>query len=163
MRYQKTTGKGSITSLKYAVLLFTVPLFIASVLIPVLMNQLLDLSIVQNAPLAKTIATTVIQYSQFLDGVVLISFAAITGRIMIKSFRTNMHPIFGIVGLIALPGLAILLGQASNIAGVFTQLSMVQSSVNNFPGSYFLMQNLPQIGTAMAILILIVMVGINRR
>jgi hypothetical protein len=74
-----------------------------------------------------------------------------------------MHPIFGIVGLIALPGLAILLGQASNIAGVFTQLSMVQSSVNNFPGSYFLMQNLPQIGTAMAILILIVMVGINRR
>ena len=112
MRYQQPTAKGSITSLKYAVLLFTVPLFIASVLIAVLMNQLLGLSIVQNAPLAKTIATTVIQYSQFLDGVVLIAFAAITGRIMIKSFRTNMHPIFGIVGLIALPGLAIQLGQA---------------------------------------------------
>jgi len=157
------TRKGSIISLEYAVILFIIPLFISAVLVTVLMTFMLDLSIVQQYPFPVKLANTVIQYSKFLDGVVLLAFSAIVARIMIKSSQINMHPIFGIVGLIGLPALVIALAQASNIAAVFTQLDLVSQAVNKFPGSFFLMKNLPEIGAAMAILVLIVMVGVRTR
>jgi hypothetical protein len=157
------TRKGSISSLEIAVLVVIIPLFISAVLVTVLMTFMLDLSIVQAYPFPQKLAHTVINYSKFLDGVVLIAFAALVGRIFLKSFKINMHPLFGIVGLIALPGLVIVLAQASNIVAVFTQLNLVQQAVNKFPASYAFFKNLPEIGAVMALLILIVMVGVNRR
>lgn len=155
--------KGSIKSLEIAVLIVIIPLFIAAVMISVLMGFLSDLAIIQAYSFPQQMIQTVLSYQAFLDGVVLLAFAAIVGRIFVKSFRINMHPVLGVVGILALPALVITLAQASNIVGVFANLSIVGSSVNQFPASFTLFQNLPLVGSAMALLILIVMVGVGRR
>lgn len=155
--------KGSIKSLEIAVLILIIPLFISAVMVSVLMGFLQDLSIVQAYAFPQALIKQVLAYAGFLDGVVLVAFAAIVGRIFIKSFQISMHPVLGVVGLLALPVLAITLAQASNIVGVFTDLSIVGTAVNDFPASFALFQNLPLAGSAMALLILIVMVGVNRR
>ncbi|MFB6193046.1 MAG: hypothetical protein ABEK00_02245, partial [Candidatus Nanohaloarchaea archaeon] len=158
MQVTKKKRRGSIKSLEIAALIFTIPLFISAVLITVLMTFMLDLSIVQQYPFPVKLAKTVISYSKYLDGVVLLAWTAIVGKIMLRSFRTNMHPIYGVLGLLSLPGLTIVLGQASNVVAVFTQLDLVSQAVNKFPGSFYLLKNLPLIGVTLAILILIVMV-----
>lgn len=149
----------SLKSMEVILMVVITPLFIASVLVSVLMEQLMALSIVNQYALPVKLATTVQGYAGALDAIVLVAFVALIGRILLQSFQINMHPIFGIVGLIGLPAIVIVSGQISNVAGVFTELEIVGSAVNSFPASYAFFQNLPSIAAVMGLLILIVMVG----
>jgi len=157
-----TRRKGSIQSLEVILLIVITPLFMASVLVNVLMEKMLDLTIVNKYSFPVEMAHTVQGYSGALDAIVLVAFTALVGRILLRSFQINMHPIFGIVGLLGLPVLVIVAAQVSNVAGVFTNLSLVQSAVNHFPASYAFFQNLPKIAAVIGLIILIVMVGTGK-
>lgn len=154
--------KGSLQSLEVIMLIVITPLFFASVLTHVLMDQLLSLTIVSSHSLPVTLATTVQSYAGALDAIVLVAFVALLGRILLRSFQLNIHPLFGIVGLLGLPALVIVSAQVANVTGVFTELKLVQGSINAFPASFTFFQNLPNIAAVAGLIILIVMVGTGK-
>lgn len=149
----------SLKSIEIVLMIVITPLFIASVMVHVLMDKLLALTIVNQYAFPVTLAKTVQGYSTALDAIVIVAFTALVGRILLRSFQLNMHPVFGVIGLIGLSAIVIVTAQISNIAGVFTELSLVQSSVNDFALSFAFFQNLPAIASVVGLFVLIVAVG----
>lgn len=94
-----------------------------------------------------------------LDRVILLIFATLIGRLTIQSFRTDIHPIWGVAGLFSIPVLLAIAAFGSNTIAMFTSIEFLQTSVNAFPLSYTFFQNTPTIVGWIVVFILFVMIG----
>jgi len=94
-----------------------------------------------------------------LDRVIFLIFAILVGRLTLQSFRTNIHPIYGLVGLFSLPPLMLMAAFGSNIVGTFTNVEVLSQSVNQFPLTYTFFENSPTIIGWIAVIILLIMIG----
>jgi len=97
------------------------------------------------------------------DFIALFSFGILFGAVIIRSYRLNTHPVYGIVGLLGIPVVVIATGYASNIVAIFTQFEVLGEALNQFNYIILFVQNSPLIIGAASVLVLLVMVGGGRR
>lgn len=153
-----------IKSLGIIALYLMVPLFMASVLVYYVVSFIGGLGIISTlAPQGMTWGSEYIQYIQFLvgqfDKIILLIYAVLVGRLSIQSFRTDIHPIYGLVGLFSIPALIFLTGFTSNIIGTFTGIGILSEAANQFTLSFTFFQNLPSIVGWTAVFIIMIMIG----
>lgn len=139
------------------------------VLLPMFMVSVLGNKILQmieklaTGIFAGSLSNAVIGAAQnailFNDLLIIFIFTLFVGRILLKSFTSQLHPVFGIVGLFALPVVVYVVAMFSNALSVFTDIGFLQSSVNDFGLSYQLFSNSPLIASVVGVVTVLVMIG----
>jgi len=158
------TVTNDIKSLGIITVYLIVPLFMISVITMYFINFISGLGLFTMLGPAtgnwgpEYVATITSLVAQ-LDRVIFLIFAVLVGKLTIQSFRTNIHPIYGLVGLFSLPALLVMAAFGSNVVGTFTSIEIFQSSVNEFPITYTFFENSPTIVGWIAVFILFVMIG----
>lgn len=153
-----------IKSIGIVAIYVLVPLFLVSVISHYTVGFIASLGIVELiAPATGNWGAEYFTYAQGLisqlDKVMLLIFATLIGRLTLQSFRTDMHPIYGIAGLFSIPVLLFIAAFGSNIIGMFTSIEFLQTSVNAFPLTYTFFENTPTIVGWIAVFIIFVMIG----
>lgn len=153
-----------IQSLGIITVYLVVPLFMISVITMYFITFIADLGLFTLlGPTAgnwgPSFIQTIIGLVSQLDRVIFLIFAILVARLTLQSFRTNIHPIYGLVGLFSLPVLLLMTAFGSNIIGMFTNVEVLESSVNQFPLIYTFFQNSPTIIGWTAVFILMIMIG----
>lgn len=153
-----------IKSIGIIVIYLLVPLFMVSVLTYTVIDFIGGLGLFAmlgpaNMSWGQEYLALIKTFVTQLDTVILLIFATLIGRLTIQSFRTDMHPIYGIVGLFSIPVLIFLSGFGSNIIAIFTDIEILAAASNQFTYSYTFFQNTPAIVGWIAVFILLVMIG----
>jgi len=147
----------SLRSIPILILLAMIPLFISSVIVYYIVTVLSGMPIVTG--FASTYLTSLQAFIATLDTIIIFTFAAGIGGIILRSFRITAHPIFAIVGLIGLPILLYTVAMTSNIYSQFTQIQILSTALNQFPLTAAFFNNSVLITAAVAILIIFVIIG----
>jgi len=134
-----------------------IPLFISSVIVYYIVTVLSGMPIVTG--FASSYLTILQAFIATLDTIIIFTFAAGIGGIILRSFRITAHPIFAIVGLIGLPILLYTVAMTSNIYSQFTQIQILSTALNQFPLTAAFFNNSVLITAAVAILIIFVIIG----
>lgn len=147
----------SLRSIPILILLAMIPLFISSVIVYYIVSVLSGMPIVTG--FASTYLSTLQGFIATLDSIIIFTFAAGIGGIILRSFRITAHPIFAIVGLIGLPILLYTVAMTSNIYSQFTQISILTNALNQYPLTAAFFNNSVLITAAVAILIIFIIIG----
>lgn len=136
------------------------PMFIISVLGNKILEMIEGLA---TGIFAGSLSNSVIGAAQnailFNDVLIVFVFTLFVGRILLKSFTSQLHPVFGIVGLFALPVVIYVVAMFSNTLTVFTDIGFLQSSINDYNLSYQLFSNSPLIASVIGVVTVLVMIG----
>lgn len=147
----------SLRSIPILILLAMIPLFISSVIVYYIVSVLSGMPIVTG--FASSYLSTLQGFIATLDSIIIFTFAAGIGGIILRSFRITAHPIFAIVGLIGLPILLYTVAMTSNIYSQFTQISILTNALNQYPLTAAFFNNSVLITASVAILIIFIIIG----
>lgn len=153
-----------IKSVAIIVLFVLAPMFMFSVLSYFIVDFISGLGLIQLfSPAGSNFGVEYVAYLKSmigkLDILMLLIVSILIARLTIQSFRTDMHPIYGVVGLLSLPLIITVAGFGSNVIGFFTGLEFIQGAANQFSYTYTFFQNAPAITGWIAVFILFVMIG----
>lgn len=151
------TTTNSLKSIPIIIGFLVLPLFVAGILSYYIITLLegTGLAVGFAVPFLNTIKNIVTVF----DEIAIFAFTVSFGAVILRSFRLNISPIFGAIGLLLLPIIVYAAAFTSNIAGFFTSITFLQGAANQFPLTYSLFQNSAAISAGLGLIVLLVMVG----
>lgn len=152
--------KGSLKSLG-AVFVITLGILFSSVIATILLQQMQGFSVFTTG-LAGRILQQGINTMGIVDDIFLFVVGTLFSLIVVQSFRTQMHPVFGAVGLLGLSGIVVVSGMIANVANYFVNLNVVSPAANVFGNMIAFFQNLPTITAVFGGFTLLIMVAGGR-
>jgi len=152
--------KGSLKSLG-AIFVVTLGILFSSVIATILLKQMTGFAVFSTG-LPGQILQQGINMMGVVDDIFLFVVGTLMSIVVIQSFRTSMHPIFGAVGLFGLAGIVVVSGMIANIASFFVNLNVVSPAANTFGNMIAFFQNLPTITAVFGAFTLLVMVAGGR-
>jgi len=147
----------SLRSIPILILLAMIPLFMTSVIVYYIVSVLAGMPIVTG--FAAGYLQTLQGMIATIDTIIIFTFAAGIGGIILRSFRITAHPIFAVIGLIGLPILLYTVAMTSNLYSIFTEIDILSQALNQFTYTAAFFNNSVLITSAVAILIIFVIIG----
>lgn len=153
--------KGSLKSIGAVIGVVALGFLFSSVIATILLQQMANFSIFSTG-LPAEILSQGLGLLAMLDTIFISVIGVFFSLILIQSFRTKMHPIWGIVGVLGLAVLTITSGFIANIANFFVNLDVVAPAANNFQYMVQFFTNLPMITAGFGAIVIIVMIAGGR-
>lgn len=94
-----------------------------------------------------------------LDTIFVLMIGTISAGMIIRSFQTKIHPIFGLVGLFTLPLLIYSVAATSNMFSLVANIPILSAAANQYQYSAQVFNNSAKIATVIGSIALLVMVG----
>jgi len=153
--------KGSLRSWGALISVVGLGMLFSSVVAVILLQQVQQFSMFSTG-LPGQILSQGLNMLAILDTLFIAVIGVMFSLILLQSYRTKMHPIWGIVGILGLAGLVITSGFIANVADFFVGMDVVAGAANQFGYMVNFFQNLPTITAVMGALIIVVMIGGGR-